>query len=222
MPDTQHIIDTLQADTALVSQFQQSAEYDYHREFIEQDYSLIERIVRWLDELFNRSFSQATGDETSPYWVIAGIIVIIAAGVYLFTHDVGIFRRGGKSDLEYEADDEDIYGIDFDQRIDQAVAQHDWREATRLTHLKTLRWLADNGRIEWALYKTPSQYTREERSPEFREMTNDFMRVRYGNFEATESTYQLMRQRSRALIARISDELAEQAAQAQQKGGEQS
>ena len=221
MPDTQHIIDTLQADTALVSQFQQSAEYDYHREFIEQDYSLIERIVRWLDELFNRSFSQATGDETSPYWVIAGIIVIIAAGVYLFTHDVGIFRRGGKSDLEYEADDEDIYGIDFDQRIDQAVAQHDWREATRLTHLKTLRWLADNGRIEWALYKTPSQYTREERSPEFREMTNDFMRVRYGNFEATESTYQLMRQRSRALIARISDELAEQAAQAQQKGGEQ-
>lgn len=222
MPDTQLIIDTLQADTALVSQFQQSAEYDYHREFIEQDYSLIERIVRWLDELFNRSFSQATGDETSPYWVIAGIIVIIAAGVYLFTHDVGIFRRGGKSDLEYEADDEDIYGIDFDQRIDQAVAQHDWREATRLTHLKTLRWLADNGRIEWALYKTPSQYTREERSPEFREMTNDFMRVRYGNFEATESTYQLMRQRSRALIARISDELAEQAAQAQQKGGEQS
>lgn len=222
MPVTQHIIDTLQADTALVSQFQQSAEYDYHREFIEQDYSLIERIVRWLDELFNRSFSQATGDETSPYWVIAGIIVIIAAGVYLFTHDVGIFRRGGKSDLEYEADDEDIYGIDFDQRIDQAVAQHDWREATRLTHLKTLRWLADNGRIEWALYKTPSQYTREERSPEFREMTNDFMRVRYGNFEATESTYQLMRQRSRALIARISDELAEQAAQAQQKGGEQS
>ena len=222
MPDTQHIIDTLQADTALVSQFQQSAEYDYHREFIEQDYSLIERIVRWLDELFNRSFSQATGDETSPYWVIAGIIVIIAAGVYLFTHDVGIFRRGGKRDLEYEADDEDIYGIDFDQRIDQAVAQHDWREATRLTHLKTLRWLADNGRIEWALYKTPSQYTREERSPEFREMTNDFMRVRYGNFEATESTYQLMRQRSRALIARISDELAEQAAQAQQKGGEQS
>ena len=222
MPDTQHIIDTLQADTALVSQFQQSAEYDYHREFIEQDYSLIERIVRWLDELFNRSFSQATGDETSPYWVIAGIIVIIAAGVYLFTHDVGIFRRGGKSDLEYEADDEDIYGIDFDQRIDQAVAQHDWREATRLTHLKTLRWLADNGRIEWALYKTPSQYTREERSPEFREMTNDFMRVRYGNFEATESTYQLMRQRSRALIARISDELAEEEAQAQQKGGEQS
>ncbi len=71
MPDTQLIIDTLQADTALVSQFQQSAEYDYHREFIEQDYSLIERIVRWLDELFNRSFSQATGDETSPYWVMS-------------------------------------------------------------------------------------------------------------------------------------------------------
>lgn len=217
MAATQHIIDTLQCDTTLLQQLQQVSEYDYQREFVEQDYSLIQRIIRWLEEIFSGTMRTATSDETSLFWVLGGIFVVIAAGVYLFTHKVGIFRRGGKSDLDYEVEDEDIYGIDFDSRIDKAVSQHDWREATRLTHLKTLRWLADNGRIEWALYKTPSQYTREELSPEFREMTNDFLRIRYGNFEATEQTYQLMQSRSKAMIARISDELVI----IEQKGGEQ-
>ena len=217
MAATQHIIDTLQCDTTLLQQLQQASEYDYQREFLEQDYSLIQRIIRWLEEIFSGTMRTATSDETSLFWVLGGIFVVIAAGVYLFTHKVGIFRRGGKSDLDYEVEDEDIYGIDFDSRIDKAVSQHDWREATRLTHLKTLRWLADNGRIEWALYKTPSQYTREELSPEFREMTNDFLRIRYGNFEATEQTYQLMQSRSKAMIARISDELV----MMEQKGGEQ-
>ena len=217
MAATQHIIDTLQCDTTLLQQLQQASEYDYQREFVEQDYSLIQRIIRWLEEIFSGTMRTATSDETSLFWVLGGIFVVIAAGVYLFTHKVGIFRRGGKSDLDYEVEDEDIYGIDFASRIDKAVSQHDWREATRLTHLKTLRWLADNGRIEWALYKTPSQYTREELSPEFREMTNDFLRIRYGNFEATEQTYQLMQSRSKAMIARISDELVIM----EQKGGDQ-
>ena len=216
--NTLQLLDTLQCDTVLVRQLQQAPDYDYHREFIEQDYSLIDRIVRWLEEIFSTTFRHATGDETSLYWLIGGIVVVIAAGIYLFTHDVGIFRRDGKADLDYEVEDEDIYGIDFDERIDQAVTQRDWREATRLTHLKTLRWLADNGRIEWALYKTPLQYTCEERSIEFREMTNDFLRVRYGNFEATEDTYQQMLSRSRSMIARISDEMA--TAQPNEEGGD--
>ena len=66
------------------------------------------------------------------------------------------------------------------------------------------------------LFKTPSQYTREERSPEFRDMTNEFLRVRYGNFDATEITYNEMQSRSRTLIARISDELVTQT----QEGGD--
>ena len=213
---TSHIIDTLQCDTTLLQRLQHSSSYEYNREFVQQDTSVIERILRWLERLFSTSVDKATDGDMSIFWVIGGIIVVIAAGVYLYTHDVGLFRRSGKSDIDYEAEDEDIYGIDFDDRINQAVTQHDWREATRLTYLKTLRWLADNNRIDWALFKTPSQYTREERSPEFRDMTNEFLRVRYGNFDATEATYNEMQSRSRTLIARISDELVTQT----QEGGD--
>lgn len=214
---TTQLIDTLQCDTALVQRLQQSPSYDYTREFVQQDYSVIERIMRWLEDLFSTSVNKATDGDMSILWVIIGIIVVIAAGVYLYTHDVGLFRRSGKGGVDYEAQDEDIYGIDFDARIDQAVSQHDWREATRVTYLKTLRWLADNNRIDWALFKTPSQYTREEHSTQFRDMTNDFLRVRYGNFDATEETYNTMRSRSATLIAHISDEIA---VQQPQEGGD--
>ena len=116
--NTLQLLDTLQYDTVLVRQLQQAPDYDYHREFIEQDYSLIDRIVRWLEEIFSTTFRHATGDETSLYWLIGGIVVVIAAGIYLFTHDVGIFRRDGKADLDYEVEDEDITARCFCHEIE--------------------------------------------------------------------------------------------------------
>ena len=37
--------------------------------------------------------------------------------------------------------------------------------------------------------KTPTQYIRECDNDDFRQLTNLFLRVRYGNFEATPSMY---------------------------------
>lgn len=212
------IADTLQCDTALLQQLQQASAYDYHREFIQSERSIVEAIVEYLNQWFDNTLQTAAAPDARPYWIIGAVVVLIAAGIYLYTHDVGLFKRKGKAELDYEVDDEDIYDIDFDERIIQAVRLNDWREATRLTHLKMLRWLADSGRIEWAIYKTPTQYTREEPSSEFRDMTNVFMRVRYGNFEATEHTYHHMQALAQAIVERSTSEMAQD--HEQQKGGE--
>ena len=66
-------------------------------------------------------------------------------------------------------------------------------EAVRLLYLQTLKQLSDGKRIDWQLYKTPTQYIYEVRLPAFRQMTNHFLRVRYGNFEATETLFHAMR-----------------------------
>ena len=50
----------------------------------------------------------------------------------------------------------------------------------------------DEKRIDWQLYKTPTQYVYEVRMPAFRQLTNHFLRVRYGNFEATEALFHVM------------------------------
>ena len=51
---------------------------------------------------------------------------------------------------------------------------------------------SDEKRIDWQLYKTPTQYVYEVRMPAFRQLTNHFLRVRYGNFEATEALFHVM------------------------------
>ena len=86
-----------------------------------------------------------------------------------------------------------IYGVDFAERIADALARTDYREAVRLLYLQTLKQLSDGKRIDWQLYKTPTQYIYEVRLPAFRQMTNHFLRVRYGNFEATETLFHAMR-----------------------------
>ena len=60
-------------------------------------------------------------------------------------------------------------------------------------YLQTLKQLSDGKRIDWQLYKTPTQYIYEVRLPAFRQMTSHFLRVRYGNFEATETLFHAMR-----------------------------
>ena len=74
----------------------------------------------------------------------------------------------------------------------KAMAQKDYYKAVRIVYLRTLRWLSDGNKISWQLYKTPTQYTREYLSVEFERMTTAFMRVRYGNYQASEELVELL------------------------------
>ena len=86
--------------------------------------------------------------------------------------------RSPKNALPYTAGEDTIYGVDFPGGIAEALSRQDYREAVRLLYLQTLKQLSDAERIDWQLYKTPTQYLNE---------------VRYGNFEATEELFRTMR-----------------------------
>ena len=47
------------------------------------------------------------------------------------------------------------------KRIADALCPTDYREAVRLLYLQTLKQLSDGKRIDWQLYKTPTQYIYE-------------------------------------------------------------
>ena len=96
-----------------------------------------------------------------------------------------------KNALPYAVEEDTIYGVDFARGIADALSRSDYREAVRLLYLQTLKQLSDEKRIDWQLYKTPTQYVYEVRMPAFR-LTNHFLRVRYGNFEATEALFHVM------------------------------
>ena len=100
--------------------------------------------------------------------------------------------RSSKNKLPYEVEEDTIYGVDFSGGIADALSRSDYREAVRLLYLQTLKRLSDAARIEWQPYKTPTQYLYEVRLPAFRQLTNHFLQVRYGNFEATEELFREM------------------------------
>ena len=101
--------------------------------------------------------------------------------------------RSSKNKLPYEVEEDTIYGVDFSGGIADALSRSDYREAVRLLYLQTLKRLSDEKRIDWQPYKTPTQYINEVRMPVFRQLTNHFLRVRYGNFEATEELFDSMK-----------------------------
>lgn len=124
------------------------------------------------------------------YIVIALVFIALIAFI-LYRYQFKLFGRAGK--VANENDEEDnIYGVDFDAVYAKAMAQKDYYKAVRIVYLRTLRWLSDGNKISWQLYKTPTQYTREFLSVEFERMTTAFMRVRYGNYQASEELVELL------------------------------
>ena len=177
--------DTLSLDTASVAQWQQMSDYDYSRDLIASDESLLEWILGLLDEALRFVFGGVINEDTGVVVKVVCVLATLALLTWIiYKLRPQLFRGSGKEASEYETEEDTIYGIDFQQRIDEAMMQQNYREAVRLNYLHTLKMLSDAGRIEWQLYKTPSQYTREYPTEVFRQLTNLFLLIRYGNREA--------------------------------------
>lgn len=178
--------DTLIVDTDLLIRFQTDGRYDYGRDFRTPDRSILAGLQEWL----SRSL-QSIGNsfDTMYLWIALGLVVLGFTLWLVWKNQPRIFTRDGKAGKGGEmADEDNIYGIDFEGLLEEALGRADYRQAVRLVYLQTLRLLADAQRIDWQLYKTPTEYTREITTAAFRRLTDTFVRVRYGNFEATEAT----------------------------------
>lgn len=179
--------DSLVIDQQLLQAFQDDSAYDYSRELVQTDSSLwnwlTNAISHFLDNLSGNHFFHSYNH---ILWMGLAVVFILALAILFYRWQ----HRSGKHDTalptDYDIQTDTIYGIDFAQLIAQARSQGNYREAARLTYLQTLRWLSDQKLIDWQLYKTPTQYTYEVTSPPFRQLTQLFLRLRYGGFSATE------------------------------------
>lgn len=186
-------VDTLVCDSARIAVWQSNPDYDYNRELMVPDESLFEMLQRWLGKLLQRLLGSAVAEQYSTYiWIGIFVVILLLLFWFLYKKKPELFMRSGKKSSLYTVEDDTIYGIDFPKAISQMIAVHDYREAIRLLYLQTLKELSDGGRIDWQLYKTPTQYIYEVRIPAFRQLTNHFLRVRYGNFDATETLFEQM------------------------------
>ncbi|MBR5929555.1 MAG: DUF4129 domain-containing protein [Prevotella sp.] len=197
-------MDTLSCDTTLLSLMRNNGAYDYNRELVTPQVSLWDWVMQKLEEFLGRIFGEVTGHHlTLPLVIMAGLALLGLILWFLYKYRPELFFKNKKNRFAEEEEGETIYGIDFEAEIKRAVSRGDYPGAVRWVYLQTLRYLSDTHQIDWQLYKTPTQYVYECRESAFRELTNHFLRVRYGHFEADASLFNEMNRLQETLKQKI-------------------
>lgn len=189
--------DTLSCDTARLAHWQNNPLYDYNRELQTPDMDLYGWLDSQLMKLLSRIFGSRFAHDYSEVILITIFVVIVVLLVwFIYKKRPELFMRSGKKRIAYTIHEDTIYGVDFEAEITAALSRENYREAIRLLYLQTLKFMSDAGTIDWQLFKTPTQYIYEVKPEElrerFRRLTTHFLRVRYGNFEATRSLFDEM------------------------------
>lgn len=191
--------DTISCDATRLAYWQNNPKYNYNRELYTPDFDVKEWISHQLMKLLGKIFGTRFAEQyTETVLIVLSVIVVLLLVYFVYRKRPELFMRSRKKSVSYTVHEDSIYGVDFQSEIENALARCDFREASRLLYLQTLKWLTDKDKIDWQLYKTPTQYVyeikQEKQRDSFRLLTNRFLRVRYGNFEATEQIFNEMRQ----------------------------
>lgn len=184
--------DTLQINHQLLEQLQQDPRYAYSVD--EQKPSLLSELFKQFGHWFARNID--SGDTLLRPITYSICTLAVMVFIWWFVRSGWAHRLFGKRQkavaIDMEEAEQHIHEVDFDSELRRAVGQGDYARAIRLLYLQTLKRLSDAGHIDWQPQKTPTQYTLEVGSTEFRQLTYHFMCIRYGGFEADEQLYQDM------------------------------
>jgi len=132
------------------------------------------------------------------FWIIivGGFVAILIW--YLRSSDIHLFRKPSKvvSDTGDETITEDIFELDYDKEIAAAIAAQNFRLATRLMYLRTLRELSDRGLIQYKNERTNSDYLFQLAGTsfynDFFRLTRDFEYTWYGEFALSTEAFAIV------------------------------
>lgn len=194
-------VDTLQLDKELLTALQSDSQYNYDSEIAGGGESLLEWLRRTIMEWLSDQFDVVLGEDVVNYILIGiGVLVVLFLVFLYWRLRPKLFMRGEKEDeLPYDVQEDTIYGVNFEADIAKALREKDYRQAVRLIYLQTLLHLQNAEVIDWQPSKTPVQYMRQVNNPAFTTMSHHFIRVRYGNFEATNELIDEMQKLQAAL-----------------------
>lgn len=128
------------------------------------------------------------------FWALVAGVMSFAIVKIVGMDKIRLLIRGEKSGLgEFTVAEEDIHGIDFKKAIAKATEEKDFREATRLLYLQSLKELSDKSLINWAAHKTNIDYSSELSKSGlqegFSQLTRFYEYAWYGEFMPAEEDY---------------------------------
>lgn len=164
--------------------------------------SLFQKILRWLLTQFRRLLGGA--QEEATFWVwffrVLAVTVIVYVVLKLANSDLrSMFLGGSERKVTGMMEvDENIHEMNFDDLIEQAVADGNYRRGVRLLYLRALKQLNDRELINWRRDKTNHEYLRELRTSHlqgpFADATWLFEYVWYGDQPVNETRFRSIRE----------------------------
>lgn len=160
----------------------------------------------WLERFLDWLFGDAKGDLDSTINVGRILLWLVIFGTIglviwlLVRSEFSGFIKGQAQQTKFNFSDvdEDITGINFAERIRQALADNDHRLAIRWQYLKQLYLLNERKLISWQSYKTNIDYARELSGSGLQEgfnnISRDYEYVWYGKYEISAQRYQELEQ----------------------------
>lgn len=181
--------------------------------------------VYTADEEFNYSVQRSKSDSIWDrfwYWVYRNIakmqankfwgkffevlLWIFCIGAFIYAgfkltgmNSTALFSGDKKNEqLDYMLEEDNIYAINFSESIQVAISERNFRLATRLLYLQSLRKLADAELITWKINKTNDVYLHELASTSYHEsfgfLTKAYEYAWYGEMPLDEALFKNIHQ----------------------------
>ncbi|MGM5630561.1 hypothetical protein O2K51_06615 [Apibacter raozihei] len=157
---------------------------------------IIKKIIEFLNELFKLNIKTNSSSGLSALWISLSIIVIILlviGFVFIYRKYSSIIERKDSKNISAEEAEKNIHTVNFEQLIQSALEQKNYRLALRFYYLKLLKNLSDKNLIEYKYQKTNYEYyyeiQHEELKKLFKEVSFVFDYCWYGDHEAQENDF---------------------------------
>jgi hypothetical protein len=164
----------------------------------------------YVNYLFEKQKKQQELKEDTPFTelpIFQTILWLIIIGgfatfviLYLSNSNVGLFRKKDKpfgDNQEAEPETDNIFEINYQQEIDKAVSNGNYRFAVRLMFLRLLKNLSDKKLIDYKPDRTDFDYLLQVSSTkyyqEFFKLTRNYEFTWYGLFDIDPEKFKLIR-----------------------------
>ena len=154
--------------------------------------SLWERFLAWFLHMLDGLSSQTVDWLVILAYAIGLALVILVIFLLLKVNAFKVLYLG-QGARNYQVLEENIHEMDFENLIQQAIDQQDYRRGIRLLFLYALKLLSDRQLIQWNTGKTNHEYVSELGSGElkngFHDLSFYFDYAWYGNFAVNQRLF---------------------------------
>jgi hypothetical protein len=132
-------------------------------------------------------------------WGIIIAVFLSAVVYFLFANKISIFSRSGSRNTNTAVEDEgvDLFNIPYQDLLQKAYAEKNYRLAVRILYLQTLKLLSEKNIISFQADYTNMDYL-QQLSPtmfykDFFAITRHYEYVWYGGFAVSEPAFTIIR-----------------------------